>query len=152
MTRTFSTVAVVAMSMALSATAAGGSQDKIPQLPRRDMTDMKSTTLTGCVARGTAPDTYTLTETQEGAAAPTDATPRLAVALSSTDVDLGKHVGHSVSVTGLYARADVPTATAGTEKPSPAPTAAIEDDKITPRAFAVKSLKMVAASCVQPAE
>lgn len=151
MKRTFSAIAVVAMSMAVSAVAAGASQDKIPELQRPDATDVKSVTLTGCVARGTAPDSYTLTESREGAAAASEAAPRLPVALTGTDVDFSKHVGHSVSVTGSYANAEAAVGTAGTDKPSPAPTAT-ESDKKAPRTFTVKSLKMVASSCVQPGE
>ena len=58
MKRTFSTVAVVAMSMAVSAAAAGVGQEKIPELPRRGMTDVESLTLTVHRAdgRASAPD------------------------------------------------------------------------------------------------
>jgi hypothetical protein len=150
MKRTFSTVAVVAMAMAAGAAAAGAGQEKIPELPRRGMTDVKSITLTGCVARGTATDSYTLTQASEGAAAASDATPRLPVALTGTDVDLNKHVGQSVSVSGSYANAEAAVGTAGTEKPTVPAT--IEGDKTTRQSFTVKSLTMIASSCMQASE
>ncbi len=149
MKRTISAVAVIAMSMAVSAAAAGVGQDKIPELQRQGMADAKSVTLNGCVARGTAVDSYTLTEKAKDATAPaaTDATPPVPVKLSGTDVDMSKHVGHSVSVTGSYALAPVATGTTGTEKPVPAPTVAAEGDTKAARTFTVKSLKMVASTC-----
>ena len=150
MKTTFSIVAVVAVSMAVSATAAGRSQERIPELPRPGVTDVTSITLTGCVERGTATDSYTLREAKEGATTPSDATPRLPVALSSTDVNFSKHVGHSVSVTGSYAVTEIATGTAGTEKPAPAQTAITEGDGKPARTFTVTSLKMLASSCQQP--
>jgi hypothetical protein len=113
------------------------------------MTDVKSITLTGCVERATETDRYTLREAKEGATTPSDATPRLPVALSSTDVNFSKHVGHSVSVTGSYLVAEIATGTAGTEKPVPAPTATPEGNGKTARTFSVASLKMLADSCQQ---
>jgi DNA-binding transcriptional regulator LsrR (DeoR family) len=122
MKRTFSVMAV-AVSMAVGATAAGAVQERIPELPRPGAADVKSITLTGCVERGTEIESYTLTEAKEGATTASNVTPRLPLAISSTDVDISKHVGHSVSVTGSYAKA--------------------------PRNFTVKSLKMLASSCQQ---
>jgi hypothetical protein len=152
MKRTLSAVAAIAMSMAFSASAAGVGQDKIPQLQQPGIVDAKSVTLNGCVARGTATDSYTLTEKKDATApAATDAAPVVPVKLAGTDVDMSKHVGHSVSVTGSYAPAAVatatPTGTAGTEKPAPAPTVAPEGDTKAARTFTVKSLKMVASTC-----
>lgn len=155
MKRTVSAVAAIAMSMVVSVAAAGVGQDKIPQLPRQGSTDAKSVTLDGCVARGSATDSYTLTEKTEkkDATAPsatpsaTDAAPPVPVKLAGTDVDMSKHVGHSVSVTGSYAQAPLATGTSGTEKPVPAPTTAAEGDTKAARTFTVKSLKMVASTC-----
>lgn len=147
MKRTFSAVTVVAMSMAISAAAAVAGQDTIPQLERRGMGDVKSVTLSGCVARGTEADSYTLAETKDAAAPASEATPRPPVALSGTDVDMSKHVGHSVAVTGSYA---IPTAApvpGATDKPATVPATAPDDEKKAPRAFTVKSLKMIASSC-----
>jgi hypothetical protein len=98
------------------------------------------------VARGTAADTYTLAEVKKDAtAAPATAAPAELVVLTGTDVDMSKHVGHSVAVTGTYASTNVPTGTSGTEKP--AAPATTEDTKKAAKTFTVKSLKMVAPSC-----
>src|SRR5512145_1355186 len=143
---TISTVALVALATAVSAATAGVSQDRIPDAQRPGAIDAPGITLTGCVARGTATDTYTLAEAKKDAtAAPATAAPAELVALTGTDVDLSKHVGHSVAVTGAYASANVPTGTAGTEKPA-APAATV-DTKPAAKTFTVKSLKMVSPTC-----
>ena len=143
---TISTVALVALATAVSAAAAGVSQDRIPDAQRAGAIDTPGITLTGCVARGTAADTYTLAEVKKDAtAAPATAAPAELIVLTGTDVDMSKHVGHSVAVTGTYASTNVPTGTSGTEKPvAPATT---EDAKKAAKTFTVKSLKMVAPSC-----
>ena len=142
---TISTVALVAFAAAGSAAAAGVSQDRIPDVQRPTATyapgitliGAPDVTLTGCVARGTVADTYTLAETKKAAApeakeaaAPDAAAAPALVTLKGTDVDISKHVGHQVTVTGSYASPD-----------------ATVDKKDTARTFTVKSLKMVAASC-----
>src|SRR4029453_15455286 len=145
---TISTVALVALATAVSAATAGVSQDRIPDAQRPGAIEAPGITLTGCVARGTATDTYTLAEAKKDAtAAPATATaaPAELVALTGTDVDLSKHVGHSVTVTGSYTGTDGATGTSGTEKPAAAATT--EDTKKAAKTFMVKSLKMVAASC-----
>jgi hypothetical protein len=144
--------AAVVMSMAFGAAVAGVSQDRIPELTREGRTDPASATLTGCVARGMTTGTYTLTNAaKEGEAIAKDALQRLTVGLSSSDVDVSKHVGHKVSVTGSYARFEFVMGTAGTEKPAAADAIA-DGDRKTTRTFAVKSLKMIADSCSEPAE
>lgn len=152
MKKTISTVAVVAISMAVGAAAAGASQDSIPYLQRPATVNAPGITLTGCVARGTANDSYTLTEDIKAAASTAPkatAMPEL-VALSGTEVDLSKHVGHKVAVTGSYAGSDGVVGTTGSEKP--AAPAATDADKKQAKTFAVKSLKMVAASCETASE
>lgn len=147
MNKTISTVAVMAISMAVSVAAVGTSQERIPDVQRPGATDATSITLTGCVARGTANDSYTLTEEKKAAATATapDAAPSTElVALSSTEVDISKHVGHKVAITGSYNDSDAVVGTTGAEKP--APSASPEKDKKA-KTFTVKSLKMVAASC-----
>jgi hypothetical protein len=142
---TISTVALVALATAVSAAAAGVSQDRIPDAQKPGAPDTPGITLTGCVARGTAADTYTLAEVKKDAtAAPATAAPAELIVLTGTDVDMSKHVGHSVAVTGAYANLNVPTGTAGTEKP-----AATVDTKTAAKAktFTVKSLKMVSPTC-----
>ena len=142
---TISTVALVALATAVSAAAAGVSQD-IPQAQRPGASDTTGITLTGCVARGTAADTYTLAEVKKDApAAPATAAPAELVVLTGTDVDISKHVGHNVAVTGAYASTNKPTGTSGTEKPA-APAATV-DTKPAAKTFTVKSLKMVSPTC-----
>ena len=141
---TISTVALVALATAVS--AAGASQDRIPDAQRPGAIDTPGITLTGCVARGTAADTYTLAEVKKDApAAPATAAPAELVVLTGTDVDISKHVGHSVAVTGAYASTNKPTGTSGTEKPA-APAATV-DTKPAAKTFTVKSLKMVSPTC-----
>ena len=141
MKRTVSAVAASAMSMAVSAAAAGMGQDKIPQLQQSGMGDAKSVTLNGGVARANGDRQLHVDREEgcEGSHAAADAAPPVPVKLAGTDVDKSKHVGHSVSVTGSYAPAplatDTPTGTAGTEKPAPAPTAAAEGDTKAARIF-----------------
>ena len=145
---TISTVALVALATAVSAATAGVSQDRIPDAQRPGAIEAPASTLTGCVARGTATDTYTLAEAKKDAtAAPATATaaPAELVALTGTDVDLSKHVGHSVTVTGSYTGTDGATGTSGTEKP--AAPATTEDTKKAAKTFTVKSLKMVSPTC-----
>ena len=62
----FSTVALVALAAMVSAAAAGASQDK-PEAQKPATMDAPGMTMTGCVARGTAPDTFTLAEVKKGA-------------------------------------------------------------------------------------
>jgi hypothetical protein len=151
MKKTISTVAVVAISMAVSAAAAGVSQDSIPYLQRPAAVNAPSVTLTGCVARGTASDSYTLAEEKKAdekkaeATTPDVAMPAALVALAGTEVDMSKHVGHKVEVTGSYASGDAVAGTAGTDRP--AASATPETAKKATKTFTVKSLKMVAASC-----
>ncbi len=149
---TISTVALVALA-AVGVAAAGVSQDRIPDTQRPATMDASGMTITGCVARGTAADTFTLAEGKAGApAAAADATaPAALVALTGSDVDLSKHVGHNVTLTGSYASPDATVGTSGTEKPATTATtatpAATEDSKKVAKTFTVKSLKMVSPTC-----
>ena len=146
---TISTVALVAFA-AVSAAAAGLSQDRIPEAQRSGTMDAPGMTITGCVARGTAADTFTLAEGKTGApAAAADTTaPAALVTLTGTDVDLSKHVGHNVTLTGSYASPTAAVGTSGTEKPTVSATpAATEDSKKAAKTFTVKSLKMVSPTC-----
>jgi hypothetical protein len=151
MKKTISTVAVVAISMAVSAAAAGASQDRIPELQRPGAMNAPSITLTGCVARGTANDSYTLAEENKArAAAPEAAKASMLVALSGTEVDMSKHVGHKVAITGSYTPTDGIAGTTGSEKP--AASATLDNSTKSAKTFTVKSLKMVAASCETASE
>ena len=144
-TLNISRVAATAVCLALSG-AVAIAQERIPELRREaPAPDAKTLTLSGCVARDASTGTYTLASNLKNQAAPTEADQPRTVALRGTDVDLGSHVGHIVSLTGSYLAAAEPTGPAGaaadTEKPASA------DASKPLRAFAVKSLKMIAGSC-----
>ena len=121
-------ITMVAMAIGLSAPTRGVSQDKIPELQRPRPDFAMSTTITGCVAQGTTTDTYVLTNVSRDVEGTAKATRPVTLALSGSDVDVGKHVGHTVSVTGW----DI--------------TAKETVGKV-PGGFTVKSLKMISASC-----
>jgi hypothetical protein len=143
-----SRVAATAVCLALSGVVSVA-QEKIPELQRDGAAGPKTPTLSGCVARGASTGTYTLSHVKNDAA-PTGADQPRTVALTGTDVDLGPHVGHIVSLTGSYLAATEPTGptgTAGTEKPAPA-----ADASKPLRTLTVKSLKMIAGSCSEAVE
>ena len=126
-----SVAVVVAMVLSVAVAAqSGGTMAKGDKMATKDATH------TGCIEAGSAPGTFTLTHlsaddhmakdamkkdtmTKESMSKGAMATPTLN--LTSTSVDLSKHLGHKVSVTGSHDKATSP--------------------------FTVKSLKMVAASC-----
>ena len=148
-TMKISLVAATAVCLALSGVVSVA-QEKIPELQRDGAAGANTPTLSGCVARGASTGTYTLTSHVKNAAAPTAADQPRTVALTGTDVDLGPHVGHIVSLTGSYLAATEPTGptgTAGTEKPAPA-----ADASKPLRTLTVKSLKMIASSCSEAGE
>ena len=154
--RTNSPAAAIAMWMAFTSVAlAGAGQDRIPELQREAPKDVESETLTGCVVRDTGADTYKLTNvrlksvtkvltnvTKEGDLS-NEMFTQAAVRLSTIDVDLAKHVGHRVSVTGLYAGA-------GWRQPAVSSPLERGGNGILP-SLNVKSLTMVADSCSEPA-
>ena len=144
---TISTVALVALAAMVSAAAVGASQDKVADAQRPATMDAPGMTLTGCVARGTAADTFTLAEVKKGAPVAADAsTPAPLVTLTGTEVDLSKHVGHSVTLTGSFASPSAAIGTTGTEKPA-TPAAPEDSKKAAAKTFTVKSLKMVSPTC-----
>jgi hypothetical protein len=147
--RTNSAIALGAMLWALGAPVVGVSQDTIPYLQREAP---KDTTLTGCVARGATTGTYILTTITKNGETAADTVERLAVLLSGDYVDVSKHVGHRVAVTGLFVSEGLvlgPLVT--TEKPV-AVEATSKDEKKPIGTFRVKSLAIVANSCSQAAD
>jgi len=151
MKRCYSALAVVGMAMTVSAAAGGVAQDRIPALQRDAPILPSNVTLTGCVARGTEPGTYTLTNiTKAGDGLAKDAASSMTVVLSGTDVDLSKHLDHTVAVTGPQAPEVRAVATTGAAKPT-TPDARKEDDKKAIPSFTVTSLKMIAGSCTKSA-
>jgi hypothetical protein len=116
--------------------------------------DRWAVTLVGCVAQGTSAGGYTLTtRIPQAEATDKDAMKSIQLVLTSTEVDLSQHIGHTVSVTGVHAVhwATGTTGTTGGEKLG-SEGAVKDDDKKTKGTFAVKSLTMVATSCLQRAE
>ena len=61
-----------------------GRQERIPELQREGATGANTTTLSGCVARGTSTGTYTLTSLAKKGSASTDADQPRTVALGGT--------------------------------------------------------------------
>ena len=154
MNRTCFAVAVVGITMAIGASARVATQEKIPLLSRDGWMDPWTVTVVGCVAQGTSAGDYTLT-TSMPRPEPTDkdATRPIMLVLTSTEVDLSQHVGHTVSVTGLHVAHWVTGTTGLTDTIQPVSKSAVKDnDKKTTGTFAVKSLKVVATSCSQRAE
>jgi len=122
------------VAVVLSVTAIAQSGGTMARGDKMDKMEMKDTTHTGCVEAGSTPGTFMLTHLAADDHMGKDSMAPTTFSLSSASVDLSKHVGHKVSVTGSSAH----------EKMD-----AMEKDtmaKGTP-AFTVKSLKMVAASC-----
>lgn len=144
------TAAAIAMCIACSPAAlAGVGQERIPELQRETRTDVDGVTFTGCVARDTAPDSYKLTNGTRAGSLSSEASPRVSVRLSTEDVDLAKHVGHRVSVTGLYSPHRATSATS----PNPALSVAegSGENRVLPT-LKVASLTMVADSCSDAAD
>jgi hypothetical protein len=139
------------MVAALGASAGVAAQERIPLLPKDSWTDPWAVTVVGCIAQRTSGGGYTLTTSiPQPEAAEKGAMKSTKLVLTSTEVDLSQHVGHTVSVTGVHA---THWATGTTSSAKPASEGAVkDDDKKTTGTFAVKSLKMVATSCSQRAE
>jgi hypothetical protein len=122
------------IAVVLSVTAIAQSGGTMARGDKMDKMEMKDTTHTGCVEAGSAPGTFMLTHLAADDHMGKDTMAPTTFSLSSASVDLSKHVGHKVSVTGSSAHGKMD---------------AMEKDtmaKGTPT-FTVKSLKMVAASC-----
>ena len=149
-------MAGVAILVAAVWSVAVGAQSGATMATRDKMNkmEMRDTSYTGCIETGSAADTFTLTHVAsddhmakdmmkkdamkknsmandgiaEKSMAPTTLT------LTGSPVDLSKHLGHKVSVTGSLANEKMDAMDKSTMGKAPS-------------AFTVKSLKMVAASC-----
>jgi pentapeptide MXKDX repeat protein len=146
-------VAVLSVGGAAQSNGTMGKGDKMTEM------DMKDATYTGCVEAGSEPGSFTLThlaaEDHMGNAAmkkeamgkdmmkkdtmvkdtiSNDAMAPMALSVTGSSVDLGKHLGHTVSVTGSPAHGKMDSM--GKDIMGKGASA-----------FTVKSLKMVAASC-----
>jgi hypothetical protein len=148
----YSATALGAMIVVLGAAVAGMSQDTIPELQKEARSKSTSATLTGCVAQGAAAGSYILTNiTKDEQPNVKNGLVRTSVLLSSTDVDVSKHVGHRVSVTGVYLSQGRTTSVAAMDETVPTEEIA-RGDKLTSATFRVTSLAVVADSCSQTAD
>ena len=131
---------MIALALSVSVRAqSGGGMAQDDKMGKMDNMDGKARTYTGCLAAGTEAGTFTLThasaddhmgkDAMKNDAMKNDAMKNDALIVSSKSVDLSKHVGHKVTVTGSSA-ADKMDANAKSMS-----------------AFTVKSLKMVSTSC-----
>jgi hypothetical protein len=120
-----------AMSVAVGAQSGGDKMDKSISTEK---------TYTGCVEAGSAAGSFTLTHVTADTGKDTvkkdsmgkDAMAPSTLTIAGTEVDLSKHVGHKVSVTGAEDKRE-------TEK-------SVAVAKGIP-AFTVQSLRMIATSC-----
>ena len=139
----------VAMLVAVVLPVAAGAQSgTMAKGDKMDKMEMKDATYTGCIAVGTAAGTFMLThvaddhmgkDAMKKDTMAKDTMAATTMALTSASVDLGKHLGHKVSVTGTAAQGKMDAM----GKDTMAKDAMAKDGP----AFTVKSLKMVAVSC-----
>jgi hypothetical protein len=111
----------------------------------------KESKITGCVAAGTSASSFELTNVKKGmsdapsaAAAPSADTASKNVKLTAASgVDLAAHVGHTVEVTGSWAKSgDSPSSAApSASSPSASPSGSGGKE------FTVKNVKMVSSTC-----
>src|SRR5258708_1700515 len=128
--------------------AVGAQSGTMAKGHKMDKMEMKDATYTGCIAAGTAAGTFMLThvvddhmgkDAMKKDTMAKDTMAATTMALKSASVDLGKHLGHKVSVTGTAAHGKMDAM----GKDTMAKDAMAKDGP----GFTVKSLKMVAASC-----
>jgi hypothetical protein len=126
-----------------------GMQDQIPEIPKLQPAAAQSMTVTGCVGRGTAADTYVLTNViRDGEAVGKNASKIETLLLSGSDIDFNRHVGHKVSVTGMPAARGYTIETTGATDVRPATELTMAKTGPTiPARFTVQSLTMISATC-----
>jgi hypothetical protein len=144
-------VTLAAIVVGLSGATARGIQDKIPEIPTVRSMAAKSVTVTGCVGRGTAPDSYILTTvSREGEATGKDASRPETLLLSAAHIDISKHVGHQVSVTGMDAATSQAIWITGATDVKPATESTMtKTGAKVPAGFIVKSLTIISDTCLQ---
>ena len=146
-----SSVAIVVAAV-LSAGVGAQTGNTMAKGKMADKMEMKDATYTGCVEAGASAGMFTLTHvvedhmgmetmkdskdkgTMSGEQMDHNSMAPATLSLAGTKVDLQKHLGHKVAVTGSISHDAMPSM----EKDSM---------KAAPPAFNVKSLKMIAASC-----
>jgi hypothetical protein len=100
--------------------------------------------LTGCIQAGTSASSFELTNIKKGAgasesAAPADAASKNVKLTPASGVDLAAHVGHTVEVSGSWAKSG--------DSPSAAAPAAAPAGGAMAKEFSVKNVKMVSSTC-----
>jgi hypothetical protein len=153
MKRSTSVIAVLAAAV-WSVAVGAQSSGTMARGDKMDKMEMKDTSYTGCIEAGSATDVFTLTHLaaadrvgkdmlkKDAMKNDTMAKERMnhesmaptALTLTGSSVDLRKHVGHKVTVTGSLAHDRMDAMATGTMDKALA-------------TFTVKSLKMVAATC-----
>jgi hypothetical protein len=139
-------ILVAAVSSVAVGAQSGGTMAKGDKLDRMEMMDAN---YTGCIEAGSAAGTFMLTHVATADHIGKDIMTKDAMAkdrmshesmapttltLTGSSVDLSKHLGHKVSITGSLAHEKMEAVEKGTMGKSTPP-------------FTVKSLKMVAATC-----
>ncbi len=146
-----------ALSVAVSAQS-GGTMATGDKMDKMDKMEMKDATYTGCIEAGTAAGTFMLThvsgdhmgkdamkkDTMAKDGMGKDAMASANLTLTGSSVDLSKHVGHKVSITGSAAHGKMD---AMGKDAMGKDTMAKDGMTKDASAFTVKSLKMIAASC-----
>jgi hypothetical protein len=139
---------VALLILAVLPVATGAQSGTMAKRDKMDEMEMKEATYTGCIAAGTAAGTFMLThvaaehmgkDAMKKDTMSKDAMAATTLTLASSSVDLSKHVGHKVSVTGSAAHGKM----GAMDKDTMAKDSTMKDAS----AFTVKSLKMIAASC-----
>jgi len=144
---------VVLLIAAAVPVAVGAQSGTMANDDKMDKMKMKDATYNGCIEAGTAAGTFMLThvvtdhmgkeamnkDTMAKDTMSKDTMAPTTLTLTSSSVDLSKHLGHRVSVTGAAA--------GGTMDAMGKETSAKDAMTKGASAFTVKSLKMVAASC-----
>jgi hypothetical protein len=109
----------------------------------------KETKLTGCVQAGTSASSFELTNIKKGmsgehsASAGAGAASKSVKLSAASGVDLAAHVGHTVEVSGSWAKSGGDTSSASPSAASPSASAGGGMDK----EFTVKNVKMVSSTC-----
>jgi hypothetical protein len=144
-----------ALAVAASAQSTGMAQNGHPMgQDTMGKNDAKEVSYTGCLEAGGSPGTFILSHVVAGndrmgkdamaRESSTRSPEPVTLELSSQAVDLSKHVGHKVTVSGTA----TDNHTDHMKKDSMAKDSMAKDGMAThPHAFAVRSLTMIAASC-----
>jgi hypothetical protein len=139
----------------VSAATVGAQQYPAPKADDKVAKDAKDTTVTGCVAAGTEPNTFILTTKAASADAAAPATPpadAAAAASAATTYRLDSpekvkaHLGHQVEVTGRVDDKKGMDTTAATPAPDATQPAGTSGKQPSLK-LNVKAIKMLSATC-----